>query len=128
MYKELHIPVKQYLAKQFNYGRKDVAEAQNELNTLRAIGKSFFPPQPPRRNRRSAEKEPHNRAPRLTGAVEALAYGTGFILGEPIEKTACKVLSILKFCDPQRTWNVNWIESLGRNLTQHKTLRVCRTE
>ena len=64
-------------------------EAQVELSTLGDIAESLFAPASSpgttRRRRSTAENEPTNRTQQLIGAVEALAAGRGFILGELIK-------------------------------------------
>ena len=67
----------------YSYLKQEVSEAQLELNTLRDVAESSFPPkslsQTTHRRRLIDEDEPHNRTRRLIGAVAALAAGTGFI-------------------------------------------------
>ena len=98
-YNESHIPVTQQMGNMYNYLKQEVNEAKLELNTLSDVAESFFPPESSSgttgRRRSIDEDEPQNRTRRLIGAVAALAAGTGFILGEPIEDAACHALSNL---------------------------------
>ena len=95
-FNESHIPVTQQMENM--YFKQEVNEAQLEFNTLSDFVESFFPPESSpgsTRCRRSRdEDEPHNRTKWLIGAVAALAAGTGFILGEPIEDASCIALFI----------------------------------
>ena len=102
-FNESHIPVTQQKDNMHKYLKQELNEAQLELNTLSDVAESFFPPKSSpgaTRQRRSMDEEaPHNRTRRLIGAVEALAAGTGFILGEPIKDAACNTLSNFNLCD-----------------------------
>ena len=102
-FNESHIPVLQQMENMHNHLQTEINEASSELNTLRTIAESFFPPVEslgtPQQIRSIDEEAPHNRARRLIGAVAALAAGTGFILGEPIKDAACNALSIFNLCD-----------------------------
>ena len=102
-FNESHIPVTQQMDNMYKYLKQEVNEAQIELKTLSDVAESFCPPESSsgttRRRRSIEEDEPHNRTRRLIGAVAALAAGTGFVLGEPIEDAACNALSIFNLCD-----------------------------
>ena len=98
----------------YNHLKREVSEAELELNILSDVVESFFPPESSRgttRQRRSIdEDEPHNRRRQLIGAVAALATGTVFILGEPIKAADCNAFSIFNLCDST--------ENLERDLDQ----------
>ena len=102
-FNESHIPVTQQMDKMYKFLKQEVNEAQLQLNTFSDVAESFVAPESTSgttRRRRSIDKdEPHNRTRRLIGAVAALAAGTRFILGDPIEDAACSALSIFNFCD-----------------------------
>ena len=113
-FNESHIPVTQQMDNMYKYLQQVIHEAQLKLNTLTAVAKSFFQLEPypgaTRQKHSFDEDEPHNRTRRLTGAVAALAAGTGFILGGTIKDSACNALSIFNLCDS--------IECLERELDQ----------
>ena len=100
-FNESHIPVLQQMENMHNHLKTKISETQSKLNTMSAIAESFFTPAAslgtPQQRRSTEEDEPHNRTRRLIGAVAALAAGTGFSLGEPIN--ACNALSIFFLCD-----------------------------
>ena len=87
----------------YRYLKREVNEAQLQLNTLSDIAKSFFPPESSlgtiRRRRSMDDNEPHYQRRRLFCTFVALAAGTGFILGEPIKGATCDALSIFNLCD-----------------------------
>ena len=111
--------------------KQEVNEAQLELNTLSKFAELFFPPESSpgtTRWRRSLdEDELNNRTRRMIGAVAALAVGTGFILGEPINDAACKALSFFNRCDSTENLeqkSIKWPNNKrhnNKNFKQSKT-------
>ena len=102
-FNESHIPFTQQMDNIYKYVKQEPIEAQLELNTLRDVAESFFPPEtsPGTTRQRCSMDEnlPNNRTRGLIGAVAALAAGTRFILGEPIKDAACNALSIFNLFD-----------------------------
>ena len=108
--------------------KQEFNEAQVELNTLSDVAESFFPPESSpgaTRQRRSMDEEaPHNRTRRLIGAVEALAAGTGFILGEPNKDAACNTLSVFNICDSTEELERELDQVTKQQTTQQKAFQT----
>ena len=103
MFNESHIPVAQQMDNMYTYLKEEGIEAQLEINILTDIVESVFPPASSlgnlRERRSTDDDDSHNRKQLLTGAVDEMAAGKGFISEKSIKDAACNAISIFNVCD-----------------------------